>query len=334
MIIDLARIEPYLQVVLVVLGAFLAASVISIVVWTARDIRSRSRDIFVQLLSMLLVLAFNLPGLLLYFILRPRETLADSYERLLEEETLLQELEGRQACPYCHLRVEDDFLFCPGCHAQLRKTCANCGRLMHLRWQLCPYCGHEEGEAEPEAQAVFPAMGPEREAPFPDGIEEVTAEAPVESVPAWLGDQPSTLADEETLAAHELQGWPVEEAGTPATGVPFAVSDQPSSPGDEEAVIGHELPDKEVEASVAGAPAALSNQTIADEEAVAARELQDLAEDGEMTVEDAPAAVGDHTDAFADEEITAAHKFQSSPTESDVSMSSEIIEPPPFEAIK
>src|SRR3712207_6981071 len=57
----------------------------------------RSRDPFLQVGALFLVLMFNLPGLLLYLIGRPRETLTEAYARTLEEEALLQELEDRKS---------------------------------------------------------------------------------------------------------------------------------------------------------------------------------------------------------------------------------------------
>jgi len=128
-----------------ILGFYFLAFLLSLVIWTFRDIRSRSRDIFVQLLATLLVLVFNLPGLLLYFILRPQEGLAEAYQRSLEEEALLQDIEERDSCPACKRPIEPDYLFCPHCHTQLKKACPNCGRLLHLAWELCPYyCGIRE----------------------------------------------------------------------------------------------------------------------------------------------------------------------------------------------
>ena len=44
-------------------------------------------------MAFLLVLVFSVLGLIIYLILRPRETLAEAYARSLEEEALLQELE-------------------------------------------------------------------------------------------------------------------------------------------------------------------------------------------------------------------------------------------------
>ena len=98
-------------------------------IWTFRDVRERSRDIFVQLLSVLLVVIFNIPGLLLYFLLRPGETLASMYERELSEEALLQDIEEKQACPACQQKVQPDFLYCPNCHTRLKRRCDNCHRI-------------------------------------------------------------------------------------------------------------------------------------------------------------------------------------------------------------
>jgi len=136
-----ANIMSVLNFVLVLLGAYGVLFLISLTVWTLRDIRSRSRDVLVQILATLLVLVFNLPGLILYSVLRPRETLTDAYERALGQEALLQDIEERYVCPGCKRKVGGDFLICPHCHKELRKRCPNCGRALSLDWDICPYCG-------------------------------------------------------------------------------------------------------------------------------------------------------------------------------------------------
>jgi RNA polymerase subunit RPABC4/transcription elongation factor Spt4 len=135
------NIGVILQVIIALFGAFFLAFWVSMVIWTFRDVRSRSRDIFAQLLATLMVMVFNLPGLLLYFILRPQETLVEAYERSLEEEALLQDIEERLVCPGCKRKIEPDFIICPDCHTRLKKSCPNCRRLLHLKWNICPYCG-------------------------------------------------------------------------------------------------------------------------------------------------------------------------------------------------
>ncbi len=134
-------IETIIQIAIALLGAYVTALWFSLVVWTFRDIQKRTRDLIVQVLATLLVLLFNLPGLLLYTVLRPPETLAESYARSLEEESLMQDIEERQACPNCKHKIEPDYQICPSCATQLKSVCASCGRLLHLGWRACPYCG-------------------------------------------------------------------------------------------------------------------------------------------------------------------------------------------------
>ncbi|HSG43031.1 MAG TPA: zinc ribbon domain-containing protein [Anaerolineales bacterium] len=122
-------------------GAFLAALWISLVVWTYRDIRTRARDPLVQTLATLLVAVLNLPGVLVYLILRPQRTLDEDYQKTLEEEALLQALEDLPLCPGCERRVKDEWQVCPNCHTKLKKNCENCNRLMELPWNICPFCG-------------------------------------------------------------------------------------------------------------------------------------------------------------------------------------------------
>ncbi len=124
----------------IAVAALIAASWLAIVIWAYRDMRSRSRDPLAQLLVAILVILLNLPGLFIYILLRPRETLSEAYERALEEEALLQEIEERPSCPGCGQRVQSDWQACPHCHHRLKKACVNCGYLLELPWNICPRC--------------------------------------------------------------------------------------------------------------------------------------------------------------------------------------------------
>ncbi|MER3486603.1 MAG: zinc ribbon domain-containing protein, partial [Chloroflexota bacterium] len=99
-----------LQIAAAIFGAYMLALWLAMVFWTYHDIRSRTQDIYVQVFAVALVVVFNVLGLLLYLMLRPKETIAEAYERSLEEEAILQELEERPHCPSCHRRVEKDFI--------------------------------------------------------------------------------------------------------------------------------------------------------------------------------------------------------------------------------
>lgn len=123
----------YLVIVFIVFWA-------ALVIWTYRDMRARSRDSFAQILSVLLVAMLNIPGVLAYLLLRPRETLSEAYERSLEEEALLQEIEAKPTCPGCGQLVKADWQICAYCHTTLKRPCIKCTRQLDLSWTICPYC--------------------------------------------------------------------------------------------------------------------------------------------------------------------------------------------------
>ncbi len=131
-----------------VAGLYLSAIWLTLVFWTYRDIRQRSRDPILQTVSVLLVLLFFLPGHWIYLILRPRYTLTELYERSLEEEALLQELEDQKACPTCKRRVYDDYLICPSCRTHLKEPCRSCQKPLSYAWVACPFCGLEKPPRE------------------------------------------------------------------------------------------------------------------------------------------------------------------------------------------
>lgn len=132
------------SVVLVLAGfaaAFSVALWVSLVIWTYRDIRSRSKDPLLRILAAVLVAVLFLPGVLVYLILRPVRTFEEEYQHTLEEEALLQSVEDNPLCPGCSRRIREDWTVCPSCHTKLRKACHNCGKPMELPWNLCPFCG-------------------------------------------------------------------------------------------------------------------------------------------------------------------------------------------------
>jgi RNA polymerase subunit RPABC4/transcription elongation factor Spt4 len=158
------------------------------IVWVYRDIRNRTNDQTSQLIAVLLVALFNLPGLMVYLVIRPQSTMADAYERSLEAEALLHELQlSATACQGCHRPIEDDFNICPHCRTVLREPCRNCGKAIRTSWNACPYCATDrvvprarpaatarrrpEGE-EPGIAGYEPLQPPARTMPGPEEAEE------------------------------------------------------------------------------------------------------------------------------------------------------------------
>lgn len=151
----------------IALAAYLLVMWLAALVWTYRDIQARTRDNFTQTICLLIVLVFNLPGLLLYLILRPKDTLAEMYDRQLEAEALLHEIQEQAACPSCRRKVEQDFIVCPYCRSTLRTACEECGKPMTSTWVLCPYCGSERSVPSQEPAPVAQASAPQRPVVLP-----------------------------------------------------------------------------------------------------------------------------------------------------------------------
>ena len=145
-------IATLIGIFVALLGAFLFAFWVAMGIWTFNDIRSRTRDWLAIGLASLLVLVFPLVGLVLYMMIRPRETLADVFDRALEEESLLRELESTLSCYRCGLPVQDNWNFCSNCHSQLRYACSNCGKAMRHEWDICVNCGENQIDQEPSSR--------------------------------------------------------------------------------------------------------------------------------------------------------------------------------------
>jgi RNA polymerase subunit RPABC4/transcription elongation factor Spt4 len=132
---------PYAYLIAALSGAILSAIWLSLILWTAKDIRLRSDDRLAQILAVIAAALLTVPGLILYLLLRPRRTMEEEYQSSLEEEALLASIAGRLTCPGCGRSVADDWRICPSCSTLLRKACSDCGRMLDLTWNVCPYCG-------------------------------------------------------------------------------------------------------------------------------------------------------------------------------------------------
>src|SRR5688572_27768587 len=103
-------LESALKLGALLLIAYTLVLWLSAVVWTYRDVRNRTNDQTSQLIAVLLVAVFNLPGLVVYLVIRPQATIADAYERSLEAEAILHELQlSANACQSCRRPIEEDF---------------------------------------------------------------------------------------------------------------------------------------------------------------------------------------------------------------------------------
>lgn len=213
------------QIFVALIGAYLAVLWFVSIVWAYRDIEARSRSVVTQIFSTLLVVLFPFLGVPLYLILRPKDTLDAAFQKSLEEEYLLQDLEELPLCPTCQHFVAEDFQLCPHCHTQLRDACVACDRLVDLRWSLCPYCGADQSGRDTERPVEAPAARWVRpvETPVAASDETVTVEerpavATVGELAARRGVRPESGGRLQVVGGRSHRADEIGAAGEPRRG--------------------------------------------------------------------------------------------------------------------
>lgn len=160
---DLSSMNSYVLIATAFAAAFLATLWVSLIIWTIRDVRRRSKDPMARILAVLIVAILFLPGMLIYAILRPPRTLEEEFQQSLEEEALLQTIEDIPLCPGCSRKVKPEWIVCPTCETKLKKKCASCKAILDLSWNICPYCGAKVAPKKVEntpLEELLPSINP------------------------------------------------------------------------------------------------------------------------------------------------------------------------------
>ncbi|MPZ50689.1 MAG: hypothetical protein GEU75_15560 [Dehalococcoidia bacterium] len=154
-------LESALQLLGLLILSYALVLWLSAIVWVYRDVRNRTNDQASQLIAVVLVALFNLPGLVVYLVIRPQDTMADAYERSLEAEAVLHELQlASTACQNCRRPIDDDFNVCPHCRVTLREPCRSCAHLVRTSWIACPYCAADRVPSRPATPLTRAATAP------------------------------------------------------------------------------------------------------------------------------------------------------------------------------
>jgi RNA polymerase subunit RPABC4/transcription elongation factor Spt4 len=169
--------NPIIQTGLRLIAFYIVAMWLVTAYWAYRDLQKRTTNPVAPYLAAALIILFTpilFPfAVVMYKILRPPETVAESNERALAEEAMLVEVESQPHCANCNRRVHIDWIICPTCRNRLRRVCPNCSRLVELDWSLCAWCGKDfervdvppfpaaaYNQAPALSGAAAPALGP------------------------------------------------------------------------------------------------------------------------------------------------------------------------------
>ena len=76
---DPSNLSSFLLILTAWGAAFIVALWLSLIFWTYRDIKARGKDRLMRFLAVLVVAVLFLPGVVIYLILRPPNTLGNEY---------------------------------------------------------------------------------------------------------------------------------------------------------------------------------------------------------------------------------------------------------------
>lgn len=210
--------DPIVQTGLRLAGWALVLTWVLSILWVVRDAGARTHNpiaIAAAATSVLLATpAAFLLAIIVWRILRPGETLADTREQRLTIEALRVTTDVHR-CGRCAMVVDAGWRRCPRCRNWLLAPCPRCERLVELQSKACPWCaldlaanplvpmpqslpehiGDRVGDQVPAGPLVpaAAAMASAPEAPAPSAAATASAAEPASTVPdqAAASAQPS-----------------------------------------------------------------------------------------------------------------------------------------------
>lgn len=201
--------------------------------WAYRDMRLRTASAVAPYIAAATIIIFTpvffLFGLLLYRIVRPKETIGEVNERALAEEAMMAEVATHAQCANCSRPVHEDWIICPTCRNRLRRVCPNCEHLIELDWTLCAWCGKDFERAEAPGTAAF--MPTARPAPPPQAAPPPRRAPGPGPVPASTVQPAATPAGTTSTAARPTGSGSTASAATAgaSVGTSAAASGNPGS---------------------------------------------------------------------------------------------------------
>jgi len=109
--------------------------------WVWIDSGERTSKGLARFGYLLLILFLNIPGLIIYLIVRPSETIEEIYWADLERRYLKYETAELGDCPKCGYQLLPGFVFCTNCGHRIKRKCPKCGVLVNKDHKYCEFCG-------------------------------------------------------------------------------------------------------------------------------------------------------------------------------------------------
>lgn len=126
--------------------------------WVWIDSGERTSNRKARIVYMLLVLILNIPGLIIYLIVRPSETIEQIYWADLERRYLKYETAELGDCPECGSQLFPGYHFCANCGCDIKKKCPSCGVMISKAAKYCAHCGAKVMEVAHQQEEEYPSI--------------------------------------------------------------------------------------------------------------------------------------------------------------------------------
>ena len=127
----------------IILGMVLILFWLVMIGWVWIDSGERTSKNSIRLIYLFLIVFLNIPGLVIYLIVRPSETIEQIYWADLERRYLKYETSDLGDCSKCGHQLLPGFVFCSNCGNEIKLRCPKCGVLMSKDFKFCSNCGNQ-----------------------------------------------------------------------------------------------------------------------------------------------------------------------------------------------
>ena len=124
-----------------ILGVIIILFWLVIIGWVWIDSGERTSKTSIRVVYLFLVIFLNIPGLIIYLIVRPSETIEQIYWADLERRYLKYETAELGDCPKCGHQLLPGYVHCSNCGNEIKRKCPNCGVLINKDHKFCENCG-------------------------------------------------------------------------------------------------------------------------------------------------------------------------------------------------
>ncbi len=139
-----------------ILGFLLVVFWLFIVGWVWVDSGERTSKKGLRVGYVVLASLLFIPGLIIYLVIRPSETIEEIYWADLERRYLKYETADLGDCPKCGSQLFPGYVHCTNCGYTIKIRCPKCNLLVNKEHKYCEFCGYQLRERAALEKEKYP----------------------------------------------------------------------------------------------------------------------------------------------------------------------------------